>query len=100
MAVGPLLKSTSKMFNPSLLKKSFLSAMDSGRSESVGASTPMIALVVSAEKLWREKNTKPRKKLNKNDKQVRHLIGFPPIVTTVPVDAAELIQVVLSSQTA
>jgi hypothetical protein len=62
MAVGPLLKSTSRTFKPSLLKKSFLSATDSGRSESVGASTPMMTLLASAEKLCRPKLRKIEKK--------------------------------------
>jgi hypothetical protein len=80
MAVGPLLKSTSKTSNPSLLKKSFLSAMDSGRSESVGASTQMMmTFVASAEKLWRERNSEPRKKIDKNISQVWHLIAFSPV---------------------
>ena len=51
MAVGPLLKSTCKMFKPSGLKKSFLSATDSGKSERVGASMPTMTFVASAQRL-------------------------------------------------
>jgi len=51
MAVGPLLNSTGKTFKPSGLKKSFLSATDNGKSESVGASIPIMTFAASAEKL-------------------------------------------------
>src|SRR5262245_1837548 len=94
MAVGPLLKRTSKMFNPSLLKKSFLSAMDSGRSESVGASTPMMTLAVSAEKLGRESNT--GKKIEKNIKRAPLRIAIPSLAMTK--DMRELMQAMISSQ--
>src|SRR5262245_37568905 len=99
MAVGPLLKRTSKMFNPSLLKKSFLSATDSGRSESVGASTPIMTFVASAEKLGRERNPEPRKKIDKNIKRVALLIAVPfTVVITMVEDRRELMQATISSQ--
>ena len=77
MAVGPLLKSTCKMFKPSGLKKSFLSATDSGKSERVGASMPIMTFVASAQRLSCGTEKEISTKIEKTMKRELFLIEIP-----------------------
>lgn len=66
MAVGPLLNSTGKICRPSGLKKSFFNAIDSGKSERVGASMPIMTFAGSAEKLCCKLEIDNKTKLARN----------------------------------
>src|SRR6185436_8159914 len=77
MAVGPLRNSTGKTFKPSGLKKSFLSATDNGKSDSVGASMPTTTFAASAEKIGREVEIDNKTKLARNTNRQVFLIEFP-----------------------